>query len=76
LAELAAVPDDAIDYSDIPKLDETFWEKAKPVFPKRKRAISLRVDDEVYEWFKHQGKGYQSLMNAVLKSYMEARKSV
>ncbi|NJK73178.1 MAG: BrnA antitoxin family protein [Microcoleus sp. SU_5_6] len=36
-----------------------------------KQAISLRVDRDVLEWFKNQGKGYQSLMNAVLRSYAE-----
>jgi BrnA antitoxin of type II toxin-antitoxin system len=36
-----------------------------------KQAISLRVDRDVLDWFKRQGKGYQSLMNAVLRSYSE-----
>jgi uncharacterized protein (DUF4415 family) len=38
----------------------------------RKSAISLRVDPEVLDWFKTQGPGYQTRMNAVLRAYMEA----
>jgi uncharacterized protein (DUF4415 family) len=38
----------------------------------RKAAISLRVDPDVLEWFRTQGPGYQTRMNAVLKAYMEA----
>jgi uncharacterized protein (DUF4415 family) len=38
----------------------------------RKSAISLRLDPEVLDWFKTQGPGYQTRMNAVLKAYVEA----
>ncbi|MGH8223463.1 MAG: BrnA antitoxin family protein, partial [Woeseiaceae bacterium] len=38
----------------------------------RKAAISLRVDPEVLEWFKAQGPGYQTRINAVLRAYMKA----
>jgi uncharacterized protein (DUF4415 family) len=38
----------------------------------RKMAISLRLDEEVLEWFRAQGPGYQTRMNAVLRAYMEA----
>jgi uncharacterized protein (DUF4415 family) len=50
-----------------PELDASFWEKAQLVKPLTKQAISLRVDRDVLDWFKSQGKGYQSLMNAVLR---------
>ncbi len=71
LEELENIPESAIDTSDIPELDAKFWEKAKLVTPLTKQAISLRVDSDVLDWFKSQGKGYQSLMNAVLRSYVE-----
>ncbi len=71
LEELENIPESAIDTSDIPELDTSFWEKAKLVEPLTKQAISLRVDSDVLDWFKSQGKGYQSLMNAVLRSYVE-----
>lgn len=71
LEELENIPESAIDTSDIPELDASFWKKAQLVTPLTKQAISLRVDSDVLDWFKSQGKGYQSLMNAVLRSYVE-----
>jgi len=71
LEELKNIPENAIDTSDIPELDTSFWEKAELVKPLTKQAISLRIDSDVLDWFKSQGKGYQSLMNAVLRSYVE-----
>jgi uncharacterized protein (DUF4415 family) len=44
----------------------------KPV-PK-KALLSLRIDSDVIEWFRKQGAGYQSRMNALLRAYMEAHK--
>jgi uncharacterized protein (DUF4415 family) len=38
----------------------------------RKALLSLRIDSDVIEWFKKQGAGYQSRMNALLRAYMEA----
>ncbi len=43
--------------------------------PVRKAAISLRLDPDVLAWFKTQGPGYQTRMNAVLKAYMDASRS-
>ena len=42
----------------------------KPVPPKR--SVSLRVDADVLEWFKAQGPGYQTRMNAVLRAFKDA----
>lgn len=66
------IKDSEIDLSEIPELDESFWRRAKLVMPESKRAVSLRVDPDVLDWFKAQGKGYQSLINAVLRSYKKA----
>ncbi len=41
---------------------------------RRKRQITVRLDAEVIDWFKGQGKGYQTRMNAVLRAYCDARK--
>lgn len=71
LQEINDIPDESIDTTDIPELGDNFWEKAKLVKPLAKKAISLRVDSDVLEWFKNQGKGYQSLINSVLRSYVE-----
>ena len=58
LKELENIPESAIDTSDIPELDASFWATAKLVQPMTKQAISLRVDSDVLDWFKNQGKGY------------------
>jgi uncharacterized protein (DUF4415 family) len=42
--------------------------------PRRKTLLSLRVDTDVVEWFKAQGRGYQSRMNALLRAYMDAHR--
>ncbi|MGV1985238.1 BrnA antitoxin family protein [Agrobacterium sp. 22-221-1] len=69
LEELAALPDEKINYSDIPELDERFWANAKLVEPEGTQQITLRVKKSVVEAYKSTGKGYQTRMNAVLESY-------
>ncbi len=71
--EFAEMPDEAIDYSDIPELDEEFWRNARVVMPEAKERITLRVDKEVVEFFRNKGQGYQTRMNAVLRAYVEAQ---
>ena len=57
-AELRALPDD-------------FWHGARVVTPVTKQAISIRLDEDVIEWFRATGPKYQTRMNAVLRSYVE-----
>ncbi len=59
---------------DAQPTDEAFWKDARVVMPQPKRAISMRVDGDVLAWFKSQGRGYQTRMNAVLRAYMEAHR--
>ncbi len=73
LAELAAIKDEDIDYSDIPELGDEFWKNAKLVMPDRTQPVTLRVKQSVLDAFKAQGKGYQTLMNAVLETYAKTR---
>jgi uncharacterized protein (DUF4415 family) len=47
------------------------WSKAVLVIPSKKKAISIRVDEDVLNYFKKHGAGYQRRMNAVLRSYMD-----
>jgi len=61
--------DKDIDFSDIPELNDSFFREATLVLPKPKTVVTLRVDADVLQWFKARGKGYQTLMNAVLKEY-------
>ncbi len=59
-----------------PELDEAFWDNAQIVFPavEGKEPVKLRIDRDVLAFFKAQGKGYQTRMNAVLRAYYEAQK--
>jgi uncharacterized protein (DUF4415 family) len=56
--------------SELADLPDNFWSEPTLVFPVAKRAISLRVDEDVLSWFKASGPRYQSRMNAILRSYM------
>ena len=73
LERIDAMCDSDIDTSEIPPLGEDFFKKASVWKRERKISITLRVDREVVEWFKSQGKGYQSLMNVALKAYAKER---
>ena len=75
LEAVAAMPDEQIDYSDAPYLPDAVWMKAAAELPHTKKQITLRIDAEVLEFFKRTGKRYQSRMNAVLRSYVEAHKT-
>ena len=74
LRRLAARPDSEIDTSDIPELTKEEWKHAvrgkfyRPV----KRQITAKVDADVLDWLKSEGKGYQSRMNAILRREMLA----
>jgi uncharacterized protein (DUF4415 family) len=63
--------DEEIDTSDIPPLDDNFFAHAELRLPEPKQTVTIRLDTDVVEWFKSQGRGYQTRMNAVLRRYME-----
>lgn len=73
--ELEALPDGEIDYSDIPELGDAFWAKAKVVVPTEKTRITIRVDRDVIDYFRGGGPGYQTRINAVLRSFVDAHRS-
>ncbi|MDD5469105.1 MAG: BrnA antitoxin family protein [Anaerolineales bacterium] len=72
LKALSEMPDSEIDYSDIPPLDEGFWERAtaNPFYKPVKTHASVRIDSDVLAWLKSQGKGYQTRINAILREAM------
>ena len=71
---LRQMKDEDIDYSDIPATDEAFWADATIFIPiHHKVHISIRLDDDIIAYFKQQGQGYQSKINAVLRAYMHAQ---
>ena len=49
------------------------WSEAVLVIPPKKKAISIRLDEDVLDYFKKEGAGYQRRMNAVLRSYMQQK---
>jgi uncharacterized protein (DUF4415 family) len=67
---LAGLREEAIDYSDIPPLDDEFFRTAKLLMPRPKKPVALRLDADVLDWLKSQGPGYQSRVNAILRAYM------
>lgn len=76
-AALDALTDEQIEASikdDPDWSDDWNWGEAVLVIPPKKKAISIRVDEDVLDYFKHEGAGYQRRMNAVLRSYMERKK--
>ncbi len=58
-----------------PELDAAWLRRAKIVLPQPKEAVSIRLDRNVVEWFRRQGRGYQTRINAVLRFYVEAHQS-
>jgi uncharacterized protein (DUF4415 family) len=56
-------PDDA--------MEEIDWATTELPMPRRKTHASLRLDADMLDWFKAQGRGYQTKINAVLRSYFQ-----
>jgi uncharacterized protein (DUF4415 family) len=57
-----------------PILDEIFWRNAVVVRPQKKIPMTVRLDADVLKWFRSRGKGYQTHINAVLRSYMQTHR--
>jgi uncharacterized protein (DUF4415 family) len=49
------------------------WSEAVLMVPSKKKAISIRLDPDVLDYFKNEGPGYQRRINAVLRSYVEQK---
>lgn len=71
IARLKRMPDSEIDFSDIPEMDEAFWANAKLVKHPKKIAISIRLDEDVLQWFRENTDPYQREINRVLRTYVE-----
>jgi uncharacterized protein (DUF4415 family) len=78
LERLSALTDAEIDTSAVPEISPEQFARAvvrrglKPVPVKAQ--LTIRVDREVLDWFRGQGRGYQTRINALLRAYMEAHK--
>lgn len=78
LEQVAALPDDRIDFSDIPDSDAGYdvARRARGRFYRPvKKQTTLRVDADVLDWFKRRmpgGRGYQTAINQALREYVAA----
>jgi uncharacterized protein (DUF4415 family) len=77
-ARLDAMTDEEVEASiandpDWAEFKDVDWSDVVLVIPARKKAISIRVDEDVLDYFKSQGDGYQRRINAVLRSYMQQK---
>ena len=72
LEALKTMPDEEIDYSDIPPLGDEFWKNAvrNPFYKPTKTSTTVRLDSDVLMWLKSKGKGYQTRINAILRDAM------
>jgi len=70
-----AMTDEEIDYSEIPELDEEWFENAVWGIP-TKEIMTIRLDHDVLAWYKSSGPGYQTRINALLRACMEAQKKL
>ena len=51
--------------------DAEFWKKVRVVIPEAKQTITIRLDADLLEWLRKQ-KGYQTRINALLRTFMDA----
>jgi uncharacterized protein (DUF4415 family) len=72
LAALAAKPESEIDFSDLPATTKQDWHDAErgKFYRPIKQQLTVRIDADVLEWLKSQGKGYQSRLNSILRRAM------
>jgi len=74
LKRLDDLTDAEIDFSDIPEITPEMFARGvvrRGLQPITKRQLTLRLDSDVIDWFKKQGQGYQTKMNALLRAYMQ-----
>src|ERR1700709_1129788 len=72
-SRIDAMTDEDIDTSDVPPLDASFFKETELRMPRAKPVITIRLDPDLLDWFKAQGKGYQTRINAVLRMYRRPR---
>lgn len=58
--------------NDVKPTDEAFWASAEVVMPRPKKAVTMRLDADLLDWFRST-RGYQTRINAILRSYMNAK---
>ncbi len=74
---LDKMKDEDIDFTDAPEITPEMFAKAvvrRGLKPRTKKQITLRIDSDVLEWYKKQGRGYQTKINLLLRAYMNAHR--
>ena len=71
LTRVDRLRDEDIDYGDVPELDDEVFAQPLVPWPPKKEPITIRVDADVLDWFKREGRGYQTRINQVLRRYMD-----
>lgn len=75
-ARIDAMRDEDIDYSDIPPLTEDFFKKAFIRWPGTKERITISLDKDILSYLRALGKGYQTKINAILRAWLEAQRTL
>jgi uncharacterized protein (DUF4415 family) len=70
---LAAMAEEDIDTSDIPEVTDWSGAKRGLFYRPVKQQLTLRLDADVIDWFRREGTGYQSRMNAALREYVSRK---
>lgn len=70
--ELEALKSRAVDLSDDDSPEITSWEKAEVsrFYRPIKKQITIRIDADLLDWFKHGTEKYQTLINKACREYM------
>ena len=71
LKTLAGMPDEQIDRTDIPEINDWSGAVVGKFYRPVKEAVTVRLDADVVHWLKRDGKGYQTRLNAILRREME-----
>jgi uncharacterized protein (DUF4415 family) len=72
IAQLKALEDRVPDTRDVPEAPAANWAYARRFYRPRKEAISIRLDADVLDWLRRRGEKYQTEINRILRSAMEA----
>jgi uncharacterized protein (DUF4415 family) len=59
------------DFKDVPR---EWYKNAEAIMPIPKKLLSLRLDSDIVDWFKQQGPGYQTRINAVLRAFVQQKR--
>jgi uncharacterized protein (DUF4415 family) len=71
---LQDMPDDEIDYTDIPPVADWSGAEVGKFYRPIKQTVTIRLDADVLDWLKRGGKGYQTKVNRILRTVMEQKR--